>query len=83
MFGLMQDRPLLIQQLIEHAALNHGESPAAAIEPLLAQHPLAAAAGGPLIFGVDTSVWADLAVVAAFAVAALALGAATLRRRTA
>ena len=33
--------------------------------------------------GVDTSVWGDLAVVAAFAVAALALGAATLRRRTA
>ena len=25
MFGLMQDRPLLIQQLIEHAALNHGD----------------------------------------------------------
>ena len=33
--------------------------------------------------GVDTSVWGDLAVVAGFAVAALALGAATLRRRTA
>jgi ABC-2 type transport system permease protein len=33
--------------------------------------------------GVDTSVWWDLAVVVGFAVAALALGAATLRRRTA
>jgi ABC-2 type transport system permease protein len=33
--------------------------------------------------GVDGSVWGDLAVVAGFAVAALALGAATLRRRTA
>lgn len=33
--------------------------------------------------GVDSSVWGDLAVVAGFAVAALALGAATLRRRTA
>lgn len=33
--------------------------------------------------GVDTSVWGDLAVIAAFAVASLALGAATLRRRTA
>ncbi len=26
MFGLMQDRPLLIQQLIDHAALNHGDT---------------------------------------------------------
>jgi len=26
MFGLIQDRPLLIQQLIEHAALNHGDT---------------------------------------------------------
>ena len=26
MFGLMQDRPLLISQLIEHAALNHGDT---------------------------------------------------------
>jgi fatty-acyl-CoA synthase len=26
MLGLMQDRPLLIQQLIEHAALNHGDT---------------------------------------------------------
>ena len=34
-------------------------------------------------WGVDGSVWGDLAVVAAFAVASLALGAATLRRRTA
>jgi ABC-2 type transport system permease protein len=33
--------------------------------------------------GVDSGVWADLAVVAGFAVASLALGAATLRRRTA
>ncbi|HEX6485435.1 MAG TPA: ABC transporter permease [Nocardioidaceae bacterium] len=33
--------------------------------------------------GVDTSVWGDLAVVVGFTVAALALGAATLRRRTA
>ena len=33
--------------------------------------------------GVDTSVWGDLAVVAGFALGALALGAATLRRRTA
>jgi ABC-2 type transport system permease protein len=33
--------------------------------------------------GVDPSVWSDLAVVAGFALAALALGAATLRRRTA
>ena len=32
--------------------------------------------------GVDAGVWADLGVVAAFAVAALGLGAATLRRRT-
>lgn len=33
--------------------------------------------------GVDPSVWGDLAVVVAFTVASLALGAATLRRRTA
>ena len=26
MFGLIQDRPLLIQQLIEHATLNHGDT---------------------------------------------------------
>ncbi|MDP2329093.1 MAG: 3-(methylthio)propionyl-CoA ligase [Reyranella sp.] len=26
MLGLMQDRPLLIQQLIDHAALNHGDT---------------------------------------------------------
>ena len=26
MFGLMQDRPLLIQQLIDHAADNHGDT---------------------------------------------------------
>jgi 3-(methylthio)propionyl---CoA ligase len=26
MFGLMQDRPLLIQHIIEHAALNHGDT---------------------------------------------------------
>ena len=40
-----------------YAALNEGDIPAEAIEALLAQHPLAEAAGGPLIFGVDTSVW--------------------------
>jgi hypothetical protein len=39
------------------AALNKGESSAEAIGALLAQHPLAAAAGEPLIYGVDTSVW--------------------------
>ncbi len=33
--------------------------------------------------GVDADIWGDLAVVAGFALAALALGAATLRRRTA
>lgn len=33
--------------------------------------------------GVDASVWSDLAVVVGFALAGLALGAATLRRRTA
>ncbi|MDX6299140.1 MAG: type transport system permease protein [Nocardioidaceae bacterium] len=32
--------------------------------------------------GVDRSVWSDIAVVVAFALAGLALGAATLRRRT-
>ena len=32
---------------------------------------------------VDPAVWGDLAVVAGFVVAALVLGAATLRRRTA
>jgi len=32
--------------------------------------------------GAGGSVWADLAVVAGFALAALALGAVTLRRRT-
>jgi hypothetical protein len=37
--------------------LNKGEIPADAIEGLLAQRPLAEAAGGPLLFGVDTSVW--------------------------
>lgn len=40
-----------------YAALNKGEISAAAIEALLAQHPLAEAVGGPLIYGVDTSVW--------------------------
>lgn len=40
-----------------YAALNKGEVRPAAIEALLAQHPLAEAAGGPLIYGVDTSVW--------------------------
>jgi ABC-2 type transport system permease protein len=38
-------------------------------------------AGGGL-GGVDGSVWSDIAVVVAFALAGLALGAATLRRRT-
>jgi len=33
--------------------------------------------------GIDTEVWGDLGIVILFAVAALALGAATLRRRTA
>jgi ABC-2 type transport system permease protein len=33
--------------------------------------------------GVDGSVWTDLGIVAGFAAVALALGAATLRRRTA
>jgi ABC-2 type transport system permease protein len=33
--------------------------------------------------GVDSSVWSDLAVITGFALASLALGAATLRRRTA
>jgi hypothetical protein len=40
-----------------YAALNEGEIPADAVEALLAQHPLAEAADGPLIYGVDTSVW--------------------------
>ena len=40
-----------------YAALNQGELAADALESLLALHPLADAAGGPLIFGVDTSVW--------------------------
>jgi ABC-2 type transport system permease protein len=40
------------------------------------------AAGGGLD-GLDGSIWKDLAVVVGFAVAGLALGAATLRRRTA
>ena len=26
MFGLLQDRPLQIQQLIDHAAQNHGDT---------------------------------------------------------
>ena len=39
------------------AALAKGEIPADAIEVLLAQYPLAEAANGPLIYGVDTSVW--------------------------
>ncbi len=33
--------------------------------------------------GVDAAVWSDLLVVLGFALAGLALGAATLRRRTA
>jgi ABC-2 type transport system permease protein len=38
---------------------------------------------GDALGGVEASVWADLAVVIGFAVAGLAVGAATLRRRTA
>lgn len=37
---------------------------------------------GTALGGVEVGVWSDIGVVAAFAVAALALGAATLRRRT-
>lgn len=40
-----------------YAALNEGDIPAEAIERLLAQYPLGDAADGPLIYGVDTSVW--------------------------
>jgi hypothetical protein len=40
-----------------YAALNHGEIPPEALEALLAQHPLAEAADGPPLYGVDTSVW--------------------------
>jgi len=39
--------------------------------------------GAGSLAGVDASVWGDLAVVVAFIVVALVLGAATLRRRTA
>jgi ABC-2 type transport system permease protein len=42
-----------------------------------------ATTGGSGLGGVDASVWTDIAIVLAFAVAGLALGAATLRRRTA
>jgi ABC-2 type transport system permease protein len=38
---------------------------------------------GSALGGVDAGVWSDVAVVAGFALAGLALGAATLRRRTA
>jgi ABC-2 type transport system permease protein len=38
---------------------------------------------GDAFGGVDAGVWSDLAVVVGFALAGLALGAATLRRRTA
>ena len=41
-----------------YAALNRGTIAADALERLLTQLPLAEAAGGPLVFGVDTSVWA-------------------------
>lgn len=40
-----------------YAALNEGAIPPEAIEALLAAHPLAEAADGPAIYGVDTSVW--------------------------
>jgi ABC-2 type transport system permease protein len=42
-----------------------------------------ATTSGSGLGGVDASVWTDIAIVLAFAVAGLALGAATLRRRTA
>jgi len=42
-----------------------------------------ASATGDALGGVPAGVWGDVAVVVGFAVAALALGAATLRRRTA
>jgi len=41
-----------------------------------------AGSGGGGLGGVDASVWSDLLVVVGFAVAGLALGAVTLRRRT-
>ena len=40
-----------------YAALAKGAIPPEAIEALLAQYPLAEAASGPAIYGVDTSVW--------------------------
>jgi hypothetical protein len=40
-----------------YAALAQGEIPGEAIEALLAEYPLAEAASGPAIYGVDTSVW--------------------------
>lgn len=43
---------------------------------------LVSTAGSDSFGGVDPGVWADLAVVGGFAVAALVLGAVTLRRRT-
>jgi len=41
-----------------------------------------ATSNGSGLGGVAASVWSDIAVVVAFALAGLALGAATLRRRT-
>jgi hypothetical protein len=38
---------------------------------------------GTALGGVDFGVWTDIGIVVGFAVAGLALGAATLRRRTA
>src|ERR671930_495542 len=40
-----------------YAALSEGAIPTEAVEALLARYPLAEAAGGPLLYGVDTSVW--------------------------
>jgi hypothetical protein len=40
-----------------YAALNEGAVPADAVEAVLVRYPLAEAAAGPLLYGVDTSVW--------------------------
>jgi ABC-2 type transport system permease protein len=48
-----------------------------------AMDTVASSSGSSGFAGVGASVWCDLAVVVAFVLAALALGAATLRRRTA
>ena len=41
-----------------------------------------ASTSGTAVGGVEAEVWGDIAIVVGFALAALALGAATLRRRT-